>query len=187
MSAGATVRRGAPACRYKDKSTRTEGRPTGGEPEGPSERVEPEETAGRSEAEREQGRDRPGRRHRRVSRRAFDPVVPRSVKECHSNGGRAWWIYCWKKALPNTKTRVPYQCSSWRCPHCARREAAVTFARIRDATTPLDARGFVFLVLTLDQNGARDVEGRPRWANAQKAYSALGGMSEAFLRGSQGG
>jgi len=55
----------------------------------------------------------------------------------------------------------------------------VTFARIRDATAPLDGRGFVFFVLTLDRAGYYSK--RP-WRDANEAYKALGGMSERFLK-----
>jgi hypothetical protein len=109
-------------------------------------------------------------------------VLPRHVRECYESGARNWWIYTWKKSNPGVKQRVPYHCNSWRCPHCARHEAAVTFARIKEACEPLDPRGFVFAVLTIDRNGFFTAEGKPLHRNAQEAYRALGSKSEAFIK-----
>jgi len=129
-------------------------------------------TRARGEAQR--GAFQPNRA--RVARVA---VLPKHVQHCYESGARDWWIYIWSKIKPSQKTRVPYRCNSWRCPVCARHEAAVTFARIRDATAPFDAQGFVFLVLTLDRNGYYSNQ---VWRDATDAYKALGKMSERFLK-----
>jgi hypothetical protein len=61
---------------------------------------------------------------------------------------------------------------------CRRFEAAVTFARIRDAAQPLDPSGWCLLVLTLDRNGTM---GGKRWADVNEAYRELGRMTRATL------
>jgi hypothetical protein len=76
------------------------------------------------------------------------------------------------------QSRVPYCCNTWRCAGCRRHEAAVTFARIKQATDPLPADGWVFLVLTLDRAGY--YSGQP-WSDVNAAYRALGTMSRAVL------
>jgi len=75
---------------------------------------------------------------------------------------------------------VPYFCGSWRCPKCCRHEAAVTFARLKQAFGEVEyAGGFVFVVLTLDREGY--YSGKP-WRDAESAYRALGSMSERLLK-----
>jgi hypothetical protein len=74
---------------------------------------------------------------------------------------------------------VPYSCNSWRCDVCRRHEAAVTFARIKEATAPLAPEGWCFLVLTLDREGY--YSGKP-WADVSEAYRALGKMTRATLQ-----
>ena len=76
------------------------------------------------------------------------------------------------------QTRVPYCCNSWRCDVCRRQEAAVTFARIKQATDPLPADGWVFLVLTLDRDGYHS--GKP-WLDVNDAYRSARKMSRAAL------
>lgn len=111
--------------------------------------------------------------------RAKSLPLPKHVQHCHGRGSRGWWIYTWKKATPGLKTRVPYNCNSWRCDACRRHEAAVTFARIRQACAPLSADGFVYFVLTIDRNGT--LSGNP-WKDAETAYRELGKMQAAFMR-----
>ena len=106
-------------------------------------------------------------------------VVPRHVEHCSATGARDWWIYTWKKAAPNKIQRAPYTCRSWRCPSCREHEAAVTFARIKQAFKPLEAMGVVFLVLTLDRDGY--YSGKP-WKDPASAYRALSHMSRCFLK-----
>jgi hypothetical protein len=107
-------------------------------------------------------------------------VTPKHVAHCSRNGSRSWWVYTWRKADPGKIQRAPYCCNSWRhSGDCARHEAAVTFARIRDACAPLDADGFVFLVLTLDRDGR--TTGKP-WTDAREAYRELSSMSRKFLK-----
>jgi hypothetical protein len=72
---------------------------------------------------------------------------------------------------------VQYSCNSWRCDVCRRHEAAVTFARIREAAAPLDPSGWCLLVLTLDRYGT--LGGKP-WPDVNVAYRALGKMARAF-------
>ncbi len=114
----------------------------------------------------------------------FEDVIPRHVKACRYSEFKEerWFVWFWKKAEPGKKTRVPYSCNSWRCPVCARHEAAVTFARIRDACADLPAEDFVFIVLTLDRDGFYTTDGKSRWVDAQQAYRELGAMSRKFLK-----
>lgn len=114
----------------------------------------------------------------------YAPVVPRHVAACQHSpvSGERWFVYTWKvvdSGRPDCMaTRIPYSCNSWRCPVCARHEAAVTFARIKEATEPLDPSGWCLLVLTLDRDGY--FSGTP-WADVNEAYRALGKMTRATL------
>lgn len=108
-------------------------------------------------------------------------VRPRHVDACqHSPVARERWaIWTWQRSNGEQQTRIPYSCNSWRCDVCRRHEAAVTFARIKEATGPLDPDGWVFLVLTLDREGY--YTGDP-WADVTEAYRALGSMCRATLQ-----
>jgi hypothetical protein len=110
------------------------------------------------------------------------PVVPRHVAACHHSPHRRerWYVWTWKRAGSDVQTRVPYQCNSWRCDVCRRHEAAVTFARLKQAAVrpDLDPRGWCFLVLTLDRDGY--FSGQP-WSDVTSAYRALGKMTRATL------
>lgn len=109
-------------------------------------------------------------------------VIPRHVAACqHSpEGCERWFVWTWKRDNPGTQIRIPYSCNSWRCDVCRRHEAAVTFARIKEATSSpeLDPRGWCFLVLTIDREGY--YSGQP-WADVSAAYAALGKMTRATL------
>jgi hypothetical protein len=108
-------------------------------------------------------------------------VVPRHVAACrHSPDHRERWaIYVWKRTNRSVQQRIQYCCNSWRCEVCRRHEAAVTFARIRDAiATVPDPSGWCFLVLTLDRDGY--YSGQP-WLDVTAAYQALGKMTRALL------
>jgi hypothetical protein len=119
------------------------------------------------------------RRGGKPFRRDVPPIVlPKHVRHCYSNGARDWWIFTWNRKEPGKKTRVPYNCESWRCEHCKRQEAAVTFARIKEACTPLDAGGFSYWVLTLDRDGF--FSGKP-WPDSTTAYRQLGKLAQSFL------
>jgi len=111
-------------------------------------------------------------------------VLPRHVRACqHSHDRRQrWFVWTWKRESPAVQTRVPYSCRSWRCPVCARHEAAVTFARIKQATErpEFESDGWCYFVLTLDRNGY--FSGERRWANVTEAYRELGQMSEKLLK-----
>lgn len=104
-------------------------------------------------------------------------VIPSHVKHCHATGSKDWWIYTWKKDNPALKTRVPYNCNSWRCPVCRKHEAHVTYARIMQASEGLDSQGFVFFVLTLDRDGYYSK--RP-WRDSREAFGALSRQSRRF-------
>lgn len=108
-------------------------------------------------------------------------VIPRHVSACqHSPEHRErWFVWTWNRSTPQQQTRVPYSCNSWRCEVCRRHEAAVTFARIKEATSPLGVNGWCFLVLTLDRDGY--FSGKP-WADVNEAYRALSKMTTATLR-----
>lgn len=109
------------------------------------------------------------------------PVVPRHVAACqHSPVHRERWaIWTWKRDGGSTQTRVPYSCNSWRCEVCRRHEAAVTFARLKQATGRCDPSGWCMLVLTIDRDGY--YSGAP-WADVNEAYRALGSMTRAALQ-----
>ena len=112
------------------------------------------------------------------------PVVPRHVGHCFSGTGcRDWSIYTWRVNDPKKRVRVPYRCNSWRCEACAPHEAAVLFRRITDACAPLDPKGFVFMVLTLDQRGYFDKSqaGWRKFRDVREAYRELGRQSQKFL------
>lgn len=112
---------------------------------------------------------------------APSPVLPRHVRACQHSPllAERWFVWTWKRDNPETQTRVPYSCNSWRCEVCRRHEAAVTFARLREAQAPLDATGWCVLVLTLDRNG--HFSGRP-WNDVNEAYRELGRMNRALLK-----
>lgn len=107
-------------------------------------------------------------------------VIPRHVAACqHSPDTRErWWIYTWKREAPEVQQRVPYCCESWRCEECRRHEAAVLFARMKQATGKLDPRGWCLLVLTLDRDG--HYGGKP-WRDPDQAYGAMGELSRKAL------
>lgn len=108
-------------------------------------------------------------------------VVPRHVGACQHSPlkGERWFVHTWKRdGGGDHQCRIPYSCNSWRCPGCRRHEAAVTFARIREASEGLDPRGWCFLVATIDRDGY--FSGEP-WADTDAAYAALGKMSAALL------
>jgi len=123
-----------------------------------------------------------GAARRAVAEAAKADVLPKHVKHCNGGAGsRSWWLYTWRREDPSKKLRIPYNCSSWRCPHCARYEASVTFARIKAACEPLSSDGFVFLVLTLDREGYYSRNGG-RWRNVTEAFKDIGKLSEKFLK-----
>lgn len=153
--------RGAePPCQYKDKSPRASSAAT--------------------------SRSRIARKSLKLRRQVNGPdvVLPKHVRACqHSHDRRQrWFVWTWKRDCPTVQTRVPYSCGSWRCPVCARHEAAVTFARIKEASerTAYERDGWCYFVLTLDRNGF--YSGERRWADVTEAYKDLGRMSERFLK-----
>lgn len=149
-------------CQYKDKSDRRR--------------------AERSEARRAdqvgKGPEAPRKSRNAVSAWRPPAVLPKHVRHCHSQGGRSWWIYTWPRSNPGKKVRIPYACGSWRCDGCRRHEAAVAFARIKEAFDPLDPSGFVFLVLTIDRNG---FFGGRKWRSADEAFRELGDIAQSLL------
>lgn len=114
----------------------------------------------------------------------YAPVVPRHVAACQHSPvtGERWFVYTWKvvdSGRPDcVATRIPYSCNSWRCPVCARHEAAVTFARMKEAIDPLDPMGWCMLVLTIDRDG---YYGGEPWRDVNEAYRALSKMTRATL------
>jgi hypothetical protein len=124
-------------------------------------------------------------RARRPEPAAIGPraVLPVHVRACQWSafGHQKWFVWTWKRGSPHVQTRVPYSCGSWRCPVCCRHEAAVTFARIQEATSrpEYDADGWVFLVLTLDRDGY--FTGKP-WLDVNDAYRSLSRMCRLLLK-----
>jgi hypothetical protein len=110
-------------------------------------------------------------------------VLPAHVRACQWSqfGHQRWFVWTWRRGAPAVQTRVPYSCGSWRCPVCARHEAAVTFARIREATNRPGYRadGWVYIVLTLDRDGYYS---RKPWLDVNDAYRSLSRMSERLLK-----
>jgi len=121
----------------------------------------------------------PGGRARLLPRREHPKtVLPKHVLLCQSGQGA---IYTWAVDNAARIVRRPYRCCSWRhSGPCARREAAVTFARIQEAMTREGYKpdGWVFVVLTLDRDGF--YSGKP-WPNVQEAFKALSAMSRNFM------
>jgi hypothetical protein len=112
-------------------------------------------------------------------------VVPKHVEHCNrGTGSRLWWIYTWRHSTPESRIRIPYSCNSWRCEACAPHEAAVLWRRITDACLPLDPKGFVFLVLTLDQRGHFDkrTDGWRKFYDVKEAYRELGSQTQKLLK-----
>jgi hypothetical protein len=101
---------------------------------------------------------------------------PRYVKRC----GRDQ-LYVWPRKNPSQMAYGPRWCGSWRHEGpCARHEAAVTFARIREAVSRSEYRrdGWLFIVLTLDRYGT--YSGKP-FESEKQAYSLLSSMSRNFI------
>jgi len=109
-------------------------------------------------------------------------VLPRHVQACQHSETQAerWFVWTWPVDRSGVQTRVPYSCGSWRCPVCRRHEAAVTFARMKEATSRAEysADGWVFMVLTLDRDGY--YSGKP-WHDVNTGYRELSRMSRNFL------
>ena len=143
--------------------------------------------SGREQRPRPLRSEKRGRFYRaqRPAKTQYSPgaVLPRHVLACQHSEHRAekWFVWTWKRDAPLVQTRVPYSCQSWRCPVCARHEAAVTFARIREATSRKEyaADGWVFFVLTLDRDGY--YTGKP-WLDVNDAYRSLSTMSRKLLK-----
>lgn len=79
-------------------------------------------------------------------------------------------------------SRHVYRCGSWRhAGDCARHEAAVTFARIKEAVSrgEYSSDGWVFMVLTLDRDA---FFGGKRWIGPDDGYRALSRMTRLFLK-----
>lgn len=118
-------------------------------------------------------------RAKRLEREAPRKVLPRHVVLCQSNQGA---IYTWQRENAERITRRPYRCLSWRHEGaCARREAAVTFARMSEAfeRDGFKANGWVFCVLTLDREGF--YTGTKPWNDVQEAYRALSKQCRNFM------
>lgn len=97
---------------------------------------------------------------------------------CANNQGA---IYTWTIGAADKLMRRPYRCCSWRHEGaCARREAAITFARIKEAMGRggFSPDGWVFMVLTLDRDG---YESGQAWPDVQTAFRSLSVMSRNFM------
>lgn len=77
---------------------------------------------------------------------------PAYIRACFNNPDRdkTYWLYTWKPDAPQEKTRIPYTCGSWKCPHCREHAGHVLFTRLQEAWQSYDSAGVVFIVLTLD-------------------------------------
>lgn len=113
----------------------------------------------------------------------MEVVLPTHVKACqHSqHQHEKWFVWTWNRAKPEVQSRIPYSCGSWRCDVCARHEAAVTFARIKQAVEPLSSDGWCFIVLTLDRNGYYK-DGKAQFKNVTDAYRSMGSMCEKLIK-----
>lgn len=108
-------------------------------------------------------------------------VIPRHVAACQFSPfhHERWFVWTWSRnGSKSVQTRIPYSCNSWRCEVCRRHEAAVTFARIKEASEGLDPSGWCFLVMTLDRDGY--YSGNP-WEDVSEAYASLGKMTRSLL------
>lgn len=78
--------------------------------------------------------------------------LPAYIHACFNNPDRhrTYWVYTWKPGNPEQKTRVPYQCGSWKCQHCRQHAGHVLFSRLQEAFKGLKSSDVVFVVLTLD-------------------------------------
>lgn len=133
------------ARHYKNKSTKGSEAPSGA---GLSSTSGENKVRARSIFRREQSR-----RASLLATDEADPiVVPEYVRCCSLNPDvpKVYSFWTWLKQAPGTRTRVPYVCNSWRCPHCQRHAAAVVFARVQEAFEPFSPSDCVFIVLTLD-------------------------------------
>src|SRR5690606_38721174 len=157
------------ACRHKDKSTGATSRLTS--------RREP--VAVPDEAEQRGTIRLPAPRR--------DAYHPSHVRACCNNSlpGGSWTIHVWRRSDPSRSVRIPYSCTSYRCPsvECRPFAAHLASARSREAMTRpgLEARGWVFLVLPLDRLGT--YSGRRPWRDEQEAFRDLQRLSQALLRG----
>ena len=184
-------------CQYKDKSSRPQPSNAREAPTGPGRDDAGWKGGNKSTSERRGGASAsaPESRAEETSR-----VTPKHVQHCFNKTSRWDWIVCtWKKDAAALKRRRPYTCNSWRCEGerwepapktgelrlvnpCARHEASVTFARMKEACErpELAPDGWVFFVLTLDREGYYTGEGR-RWPDVTAAFRELGELSHRFL------
>jgi len=97
--------------------------------------------------------------------------APKRVRLCHDNGGRAWWLWTWRRGeTTGPMMRAPYRCRSWRCPHCQGHEAHVLWSRVAEALRPAQRRDLVALTLTIDRNGYYQSQ---KYRSPDAAYRAL--------------
>lgn len=69
---------------------------------------------------------------------------------CNTTTPKVYAFWLWQKGAPETRSRMPYRCGSWRCEGCEKHAAAVVFARVKEAFSPYRPSDCVFAVLTLD-------------------------------------
>lgn len=117
-------------------------------------------------------------RPKRLGLAELRAVIPRHVERCWNNGCRSDYLYTFDKRAPAKKTRVRFRCGSWRCHgnggECARFSRHQLYARVLEAIKrdKLKPRGFVFMVLTVDQKG---------WESAEDAFKDISRMHREFF------
>lgn len=123
---------------------------------------------------------------------AFEPHYPSHVRACANNEliSMPWVLHFWKRNNPETRQKQVYTCGSYRCPSpaCQKHAAHTDFARIvaaLDEKDPQgnqlrDSKGWVFLVLTIDQNHTYGTG--KEYENEQQAFKQLSENTRFFLR-----
>lgn len=122
------------------------------------------------------------------------PYLPSHVRACANNeiADPPWFLSVWERTKPLSQTRMVYTCGSYRCPseQCQKKAAHTDFARIdyalKHAREPesgvaLEASGWVFFVLTIDQRDFYKTGKKP-YKDEQEAFKRLSGNTRYFLR-----
>ena len=120
----------------------------------------------------------------------LEPYYPGHVRACVHNQlpGQPWFLHTWNRDEPGNQVRTPYVCNSYRCPsvQCQRAAAHRDFARIDAAMKGatgggLAPDGFVFLVLTIDQQDHFRRLRKP-YRHVQECFKRLSNNTRFFLR-----
>lgn len=118
---------------------------------------------------------------------SLEPYLPSHVRACANNevADPPWFLNVWELAKPLVQTRMVYTCGSYRCPsaQCQKKAAHTDFARISKAlhTSGLEAQGWVFFVLTIDQRDFYKTGKKP-YKDEQEAFKRLSNNTRFFLR-----